>query len=396
MQELLYIIGPPAIAFAACFLLWLAFGRDTKIDRAVYPIYRAPEGLGVLECGILLDDVMNRKDLAYELYNLALNDIVKIGDDKYAYLQVSPESERYKSLTEGQQKLLEALFSHSYGRVQNPAMRLDCLNLKTSKIKKAVYDHLTAQGYYRTSPQAQRKVFYSFASLLMGGGIVWNIVMFFVLMEDWKLTERIYRNDAPIFIPGWLVLGLLLAGLVVGIFGSFMGRKTAEGVKKKLEIYGFREFIVTAERDRIEFFARTEPEQYKQVLPYAFLFGVGEQWAVTADDLARLSTDEHLSRITADMDPETIEEAFEEKKNIVFFLINLILKNVFEGIAGGINHSLSRNFDRNGEYRAVIDREFSGKMDTEKLLEFSAHLPPEARKRIVEKSMDDMLAGKKS
>jgi hypothetical protein len=67
------------------------------------------------------------------------------------------------------------------------------------------------------------------------------------------------------------LLGFFLAGLIVGLFGNLMGSKTTEGVKKKLEIQGFREFIITAERDRVELFAKATPEQYKKILPYTFL-----------------------------------------------------------------------------------------------------------------------------
>jgi len=50
--------------------------------------------------------------------------------------------------------------------------------------------------------------------------------------------------------------------------------------------------------------------------------------------------------------------------------------------------AITRNFDRNGEYRDIIDKEFSDKMDMESLLEFSAHLPPEARKKLVDKAIE--------
>jgi len=99
MQELIYIALAPIIAFICCLLLWLAIGRDAKLDRAVYPLYEPPSNLGVLECGILLDDVMHRKDLAYELYNLILNDYIKLGNDNYIYLQITPTSPQYKALS---------------------------------------------------------------------------------------------------------------------------------------------------------------------------------------------------------------------------------------------------------------------------------------------------------
>jgi len=56
-------------------------------------------------------------------------------------------------------------------------MRLASLNLKTSKIKKAVYEYLTELGYFKKSPQGQRQFFYTVASLLMGGGIFYNLAI---------------------------------------------------------------------------------------------------------------------------------------------------------------------------------------------------------------------------
>ena len=386
MQELFYVLVPPAAAFTLCLLIWLIHGRDPKINGTVYPLYEPPEGLGVIETGILLDDVLNRKDLAYELYNLILRKIVKIGDDNYLYLNALPESEEYKNLSGGQQKLLDALFSASYGRVRNPAMRLDTLSFKTGIIKKAVYEYLAGQGYYRSSPQKQRQAFYSFAFLLISGGIIWNTIVIMSLFDNHRLAKTGWLP----MIPWWLVLGLFLAGFVFGVFGSFMGRKTPEGVKKQLEIYGFREFIVTAERDRIELFAKEEPGQYKKILPFAFLFGVGGQWAVTADNLAALSVNEDLRKVTADIDPETIEEAFEEKKNIFFFVINAILKSIFEGISRGTQAGLSRHFDRNSEYRKILEEDIQGKYDDFKIMELAGKMPPDIRAKILEKDLKDL------
>jgi hypothetical protein len=390
MQELVYVLAPPACAFILCFLLWLALGRDPKVTGTIYPLYEPPQGLGVIETGILLDDVLNRKDLAYELYNLILQRIIEIGDDNYLYLNALPENAAYKSLSGGQQKLLDSLFSASYGRVQKPAMRLDTLSFKTSAIKDAVYDYLAAQGYYHKSPKKQRQAFYSSAFTLMTAGIVWNVAIFILLFDFHSKKPNEMNPMLHMFIPWELVLGLFLAGFIIGIFGSFMGRKTPEGVKKQLEIYGFREFIITAERDRIELVAKEVPEQYKKTLPYAFLFGVGDQWAITADDLAELSINEHLDKITADIDPETIEEAFEEKKNILFFIVNAILKSIFDGISNGTKASLSRRFDRNSEYRRIMEEDVMGKYDDYKLMALANEMPPEIKSKIVEKNLEDL------
>jgi hypothetical protein len=54
MQELIYIALAPIIAFICCLLLWLAIGRDAKLDRAVYPLYEPPSNLDVLNAAFSL------------------------------------------------------------------------------------------------------------------------------------------------------------------------------------------------------------------------------------------------------------------------------------------------------------------------------------------------------
>jgi hypothetical protein len=48
--------------------------------------------------------------------------------------------------------------------------------------------------------------------------------------------------------------------------------------------------------------------------------------------------------------------------------------------------------DRNGEYRDLADKEFSDKLEMERLLQLSARLPAETKKKLVDKAINDRNA----
>ena len=52
-----------------------------------------------------------------------------------------------------------------------------------------------------------------------------------------------------------------------------------------MEIYGYREFIETVEKDRIGRLSAEDPAFYYHVLSYAMAMGVEEQWTRAFDDI---------------------------------------------------------------------------------------------------------------
>jgi hypothetical protein len=149
---------------------------------------------------------------------------------------------------------------------------------RSAQIKDQVYAQMTKKGWYSYQPNDQRKLYYLIAYGLIIGGIGFNVVMFFSFFD-------IHMSRSPLFMPWSLTAGLVAAGLVFGIYGRAMAKKTEEGVKKLKELLGFKMFILTAEKDRIEYFLQNDPDAYKNILPYAFLFGVQEKWLAPASEL---------------------------------------------------------------------------------------------------------------
>lgn len=370
MNDLLYIFEIPAVAGVAGFLLWMMWGRDDAEGSAVFPIYEPPEGLTVLEAAVLVDDILQSRDMAFELYDLYFKGIVDFEENEYLRLKYKHDSPAVTALPFTQQKVLDLLFKRNAS-----ALRLDSesTQFKMNEIKKMVYEDLAQEGYYAISPDKQRKVFYLLAYMLMFGGIAFNIFAFF---SQFDYQDSSF-GQTPFYISWSLVIGTFFAGNIFGIFGRAMAKKTSAGVKKMKQVLGFKMFVMTAEKDRIEYFLKNDPEVYKKILPYAFLFGVEEKWLAPCEELNIKLLDRDLKKLTFNMDMDAFEKVFEEKHNIVFAMLNIVIysmsqavKAVFSGYGrrrgfwgnedGGI-HAFS-DFDENSvkeiqKLRAMADEE---------------------------------------
>jgi len=370
MNDLFYLIGLPAVAGVAGFLLWAMWGRDDAEGSAVFPIYEPPEGLTVLEAAVLVDDILQSRDMAFELYDLYFKGIVDFEEHEYLKLNYAQNSHEVKALPLTQRKVLHMLFKRDA-----KALRLDSesTQFKMTEIKQMVYKDLAEEGYYAVSPDRQRKVFYWFANLLIGSGLAFNTIAFI----SWLQKGDYYPAKNAFFLSWSLVAGLFFAGIVFGIFGRLMAKKTPAGVKKLKQVLGFKMFVMTAEKDRIEYFLKHDPHVYKKILPYAFLFGVEEKWMAPCEKLNIKLLDGDLKKLTFSMDMDAFEKVFEEKHNVVFSLINIIIYSLAQtvkaialgsvrrrGLYGSDDRSIHAfsDFDKNSvkeiqKLRAMADEE---------------------------------------
>lgn len=78
------------------------------------------------------------------------------------------------------------------------------------------------------------------------------------------------------FLP--VILGFIsFIALLIGFFNA--DQRTELGNRTMSRLLGFRTFLMDAEKDRIELLANENPEYFYDVLPYAMVLGVSENWA---------------------------------------------------------------------------------------------------------------------
>jgi len=94
---------------------------------------------------------------------------------------------------------------------------------------------------------------------------------------------------------GQLMFAFIGSAILLIIFSFVMPRKTKKGVKVVEHILGFKEFIKTAEKDRIKFFQELKDKAdeegdvktFEKLLPFAIALGMGGIWSELFKDIYR-------------------------------------------------------------------------------------------------------------
>lgn len=90
-------------------------------------------------------------------------------------------------------------------------------------------------------------------------------------------------------MSGWslIILGVTFALTVFNIaLVSVMDKRTALGVSYLGKILGLKNFIETAERDRLEALVHDDPQYFFKILPYAYVLNVTDVWSKKFESIA--------------------------------------------------------------------------------------------------------------
>lgn len=131
-----------------------------------------------------------------------------------------------------------------------------------------------------------------------------GIPVFGVLSESFSMYGLPYTL---LTIWGWIGGGTIFA------FVPYMQRKTPLGDQLHAKIRGFRKFIMTAEKSRLEMMQSQDAEYFYNILPYAYVLGVSNEWlknfsgivipastqVITSSTTIRLNTFSVLSRTSS-------------------------------------------------------------------------------------------------
>ncbi|MGN0709381.1 MAG: DUF2207 domain-containing protein, partial [Anaerovoracaceae bacterium] len=97
-----------------------------------------------------------------------------------------------------------------------------------------------------------------------------------------------------------LALFYIASCAVTMVFSVFMRARTKHGAELKGKLIGFRDFIRTAEYDRLKELSDDDPEYFFHVLPYAYVFGMDKTWAYKFDSIELTQPDWDRSVRTED------------------------------------------------------------------------------------------------
>ena len=261
-------IGASVLMTFLVFLLWYKKGRDPKGRGTIMPYYKNPVDLKPGEMGVLYDEVAHMHDITATFIDLAVKGYLKIkkGKGKKDYTFVKKKAADAK-LSEFEKQAMEALFKGMKKEVKMKDLQ-NKFYKELPKLKQTLYKGAVANGYFAKNPDSVRNLYTGFA-----------IAAFFIF------GALVFFGFGVIMSPFY---GLIIVPLVLFlIIARLMSVKTVRGVEDYEKILGYREFLYTAERDRIA--KLFSPDQYNIVfeknLPYAMIFGVEKKWGKQFEDL---------------------------------------------------------------------------------------------------------------
>ncbi|WP_324822672.1 DUF2207 domain-containing protein [Sinanaerobacter sp. ZZT-01] len=317
------------LAAGMSFLLWWFFGRDPKIIKTVefYP----PQGVTPGEIGYILDGAVDDNDIISMILHFANEGYLEIKEEEKEQFQLIKKKELPDSTETYEHTLFQGLFE---GR---DTVRLD-------ELKEDFYPVFQASKGQLKGKFTQKKgnLVYTKASVfaqiittlilinpllcvailgveyryLSGINTLLFIPVIVLVLAGYGTMKSMYErkdNSKKGTKTGMSIASVLLIGIGLGGFfllGNFlldlplasilaavstlictvcavaMKRRTQYSVQLMGKILGFKEFIRTAELDRIKRLAEDNPNYFYHVLPYAYVFGLSDIWAKKFESIA--------------------------------------------------------------------------------------------------------------
>ena len=325
MDMLLFLLGP-----IGAFLLWYMFGRDDHMTKTLefYP----PEGLTPGEIGYIIDGKVDKGDIIANIVYLADKGYITIEQVSRkefmfeAVQEPGPDEPRYiKTIWNG-------LFLNNRKRVSSSKLGVGFGRKYESAGEQLAKMFQGSKSLYNDTSLAAR-VGCTLAALMPAGafciwasasgsqtmmfgfvwaamhivGVTWLMCSVYDHIRSSSKVKTVLKSLAAIwfFFAGVGILpftaesfdylsepkkvavaGLLVLGTLVCMFFAVIAiAKKGDYTRLLGRILGFKDFIRTAELDKINELIEEDPEYFYHIIPYAYVFGLTNKWIKKFEDI---------------------------------------------------------------------------------------------------------------
>lgn len=311
----------PILFVLITVIMWYRFGKDNKVVETVefYP----PEGCNSAEVGFLYKGKADKNDAISLLIYLANKGYIKIADSEKEVVVSKKQSFKitklrdYDGNNENEKRFLKGLFKSSTSSSVTASDLEDTfyttlnkiiadLNKKENKQKifeksslgkgifvifmiAITYILITAKpvseyGGWTLVPVALLFPGIGFSvsfSLVFGKtpisvklfGLVWGIMFGGTVWVAMVLPTLLID---PMYLVAY-VIGLACTLVMIILFKA-MPKRTVLGNEMLGKIKGFKTFLETAEKPKLEALVMENPEYFYNILPYTYVLGISDKW----------------------------------------------------------------------------------------------------------------------
>lgn len=315
-----YII--PILSVLVSYLLWKKYGKDDQVVDVVsfYP----PEDMNSLDIAFAKKGSVNSNDVVSLMVYLASKGYIKIIEDEKSKKKFSIQKvKEYDGDNNEERLFFNGLFKGSKDIVTSKELE-DSFYTTINSILYSKNKSSNRKVYYSSKSSSKRLLlfFLMFISLCLSTiipaiGYKFSDMYFPVVIISFVgtliliLFSIIYDNN---YSKKGLVSALISSGIYLLLFGIFslaiisveyvfydtiylvgfiiciictylinlfyliMSKRTEYGTKILGEINGFKNFLETAEKDKLESLVNDDPAYFYNILPYAYVLGVSDKW----------------------------------------------------------------------------------------------------------------------
>ena len=313
----------PIIGLLVSFILWFIFGRDKKVIETVefYP----PKDFNSLEVGFLYKGVADIKDITSLLIYLAEKGYIQILEEPNESNILSQDVKIIKlkdydknnvnerlflnglfansTSTNGTSTYLSELYNKFYRTIQNISQ-----NINTKENRKKIFEQQASSKkiiiiffaiisflLITTVPFFNYGDIDDFLPALLFPGLGF-IVMIFCLFKGAttyaKVVGTIFglvyggltfiTKVLPVIINEPLYMISYFTGIIcifgMSIFLIFLPKRNTYGLEILGKIKGFKTYLETVEKKKLEAMIMQNPNYFYDILPYTYVLGVSDKW----------------------------------------------------------------------------------------------------------------------
>lgn len=315
------------LAVIAAFVMWLYYGKDDPVIETIE--FHPPAALNSLEVALAYKGKVDGEDVVSLLVYLAQKGYLSIQEYTSCNDFILQKTKDYDGTNQVERIFMNNLFAK--GSVVQKSDLKNSFYKTIHKITGIMNSKRNRRVLFYESSMNKNWIFYLMAlasmvlslyqplvdggtdqltalviSLVLGGIL---IVIIRALMHPGSLFAAIYIviwSISFLGVSGVMILQTILyadfayqiscifcilASLVIMFFLHFMPKRTEYGTKILGYIQGFREFLLTAEKDRLEALVEEDPQYFYDILPYTYVLGVSDKWMKKFEEITVESPD---------------------------------------------------------------------------------------------------------
>lgn len=241
------------------YIAWKKYSINNSKRVETVEFY-APDDLDAAQVGYIYGQTNIKKltvALIIQLASKGYISIEEIEDKKYNIINIGKVKSELKPLSITEQLVYQELFKTGDSNLLSNDYSFPTIFNKISTCLENVIDK-------KIHDNNSKKTMNTISTLLLVSIVAWMIAYLFIRDLDPKLEIMYLISFIAIFITGF--------------FSIFMNYKNDYGQIISAKVAGFRNYLITAEKEQLEEFVLNNPDYFYDILPYTYALDISDKW----------------------------------------------------------------------------------------------------------------------